>query len=283
MKPSSEEKAEALVTWRCAFTANALAGLFAAFAPSFGLVNFVSTSGSFVISRAAVLTSAIVLLGVLVPQRRHPRLWIARIAFALPALPVLVMYWFLDRDRATQGLPVELFAHPLAASVAFAALTPPRATISLLAIAAFSTENLLMFCANQRTAPIPGWQPWSNLLAACGLALLALYRAHRQRQEVAILAEAEQAKGLHRLLGAYRAVRDLVNTPLQTLWVSATLLATRYPEAREVTGSMVRSVERLNELNEVLTAEASTVEWPPGTEAFDSLTVLQTLRAKPGP
>jgi hypothetical protein len=119
-------------------------------------------------------------------------------------------------------------------------------------------------------------------MASCCLALLAVYRAHRQRYEVTILVEAEEARCLQRIVGVYRAVRDLVNTPLQTLWLSASLLATRHPDARDLTGRMERSVERLRELNQVLAAD-STVEWPPGTETIDPLAVLRTSRAKPGP
>jgi len=282
MKQRSQEKAEALITWRSAVTTSVLAGLFATLAPSFGLVNFAGTSGAFVVSRAIVVALSAVFLAVLFRQRGRPRLRVARWAFVLPTIPVLVMYWYLDRDRAAQGLPVELFARPLAASMAFAILTPPRPTISLVAIAIFTFENLVMFWAHRHNGPIQGWQPWSNLFAALGLVLLTLYRAHRQRQEVAILVEAEEARGLQRLVAAYRAVRDLVNTPLQTLWVSASLLSARYPDAAEVTAKMERSVQRLNELNDALSDDAPVVEWPPGAEAFDPLSVLRASRVKRG-
>jgi hypothetical protein len=150
----SAKEAEALVTWRCAVTTSALAVLLAAFGPSLGLLNLAATSRPFIISRATVILSALGLLGLLVAQRKHPRLWVMRTAFVLPAAPVLLMYSFVDLERTAQGLPVELFTRPLAASVAFAILTPPRAFMSLIAVAAFSVENQRLYRAAHR------WNLW---------------------------------------------------------------------------------------------------------------------------
>jgi hypothetical protein len=271
------------VTWRCAITTNVVILLQAALGPSVGIVNLAGTTRLFVIARATVLISTIGLLGLLVAQRKHPRLRTARLAFALPAAPVLVMYWFLEMERAAQELPVELFVRQVAASTAFAIATPPGATaLSLVAVGAFFAENLLLFWAAHRFHlwQIHAWQPWSGLLAAACLALLALYRSHRLRREVAMIVDMEQAKALRHILRVYLAVRDMVNTPLQTLRVSASLLATRYPEAKTLTGRVERAVGRLIELNRALAAEASATEWPSGAEAFDPTAVLRTARSR---
>jgi hypothetical protein len=113
------------------------------------------------------------------------------------------------------------------------------------------------------------------------MALLAVYRARRQQKDIATTVKLEQAEALQRLMRSYLAVRDLVNTPLQTLQTSAHLLAVRHPAAKEELAPMERAVERLKELNQLLADEASDVEWRSGTEAFDPVTVLRAGRSRP--
>jgi hypothetical protein len=221
--------------------------------------------------------------GYLIVDRRRPRLGLARVLFVLPAVPVVAMNWFLAGERAAQGLPMELFVREAVASAVYALAAPPRAIVSLLPIAAFTMESLLVYLRVRWSAEwsVPSWQPWTSLAYGGCMALLALYRAHRQRGEVATIVKLEEAGALQRLLRSHLAVRDLVNTPLQTLGISAHLLRARCPEAGEVIGSIERAVERLNELNQVLSEGASAIEWSPGTEGFDPVTILRSSRSKP--
>jgi hypothetical protein len=277
------EKAEALVTWRSAIAANALIAIIAALGPSSGILNLPGIHRPFVISRIVTIVLTIGLIGVLIPQRNAPRLSVVLALFALPTIPVLVMNWFLAGERAAQGLPVELFVREASASAVYALAAPPRAIVSLVPIAAFSAESLFAYWTAREShdVQLPPWQPWTSLLYSTCMALLAVYRARRQRRDIATTLKLEQAAALQRLLRSYLAVRDLVNTPLQTLRVSTHLLEVRYPAAKEVTGPMERAVELLNELNQLLADEASGMDWPPEMEAFDPVTVLRASRSKP--
>jgi hypothetical protein len=178
---------------------------------------------------------------------------------------------------------MELFVREAIASAVYAVAAPPRAIVSLVPIAAFTVEALLAYWTAHEShhGQMPPWQPWTSLFYGTCMALLAVYRARRQQQDVATTVKLERAAALQRLMRSYLAVRDLVNTPLQTLRVSAHLLEVRYPTAKEITGPMERAVERLNELNQLLADEASAFEWSPGTEAFDAVTVLRASRSKP--
>jgi hypothetical protein len=193
------------------------------------------------------------------------------------------MNWFLAGERAAQGLPVELFVREAIASAIYAVAAPPCAIVSLVPIAAFSAESLLVYWTARGAPPgqLPPWQPWTGLLYGACMALLAVYRARHQQRDVATTVKLEQAAALQRLMRSYLAVRDLVSTPLQTLRVSIHLLGLRYPAAKETTGPMERAVERLNELNHLLADEASGVESPPGAEGFDPVAVLRAGRSRP--
>jgi hypothetical protein len=193
------------------------------------------------------------------------------------------MNWYLAGERAAHGLPTELFVREAIASAVYALAAPPRVVVSLVPIAAFTMESLLVYLRVRWSAEwsVPSWQPWTSLAFGGCMALLALYRAHRQRGEVVTIVRLEQAGALQRILRSHLAVRDLVNTPLQTLRISTHLLATRCPEAGEVVGNIERAVERLNELNQLLSDGESTIESSPGTEGFDPVTILRSSRSKP--
>jgi hypothetical protein len=259
------EKAEALATWRSAITVNALVATSAALAPSTGILNLQGVERPFAIARTATMVLALGAIGVLIPQRNNPRTSVAQALFVLPAIPTLLMNWFLAGDRAAQGLPTELFVREAIASAILALATPPRVIVSLVPIAAFSVETLLVYWTARGSdhGQLPPWQPWTSL------------------REVATIVKLEQAAALRRLMRSYLAVRDLVNTPLQTLRVSAHLLGVRYPEAKDVTGTMERAVDRLGDLNQLLADETSTMDSPPGGEAFDPIAVLRASHSKP--
>ena len=55
-----------------------------------------------------------------------------------------------------------------------------------------------------------------------------------------VFSRLERTAALQRLVRAYLAVRDLINTPLQTLHIALPLLTTRCPAAREITDTMAR-------------------------------------------
>jgi len=277
------EKARALVTWRSATTTNALIAIAAAVGPSSGILSLAGTSRPFVISRVVTIALAVLATGLLIAERSHPRLPVVRLLFVLPAIPVLFMNWFLAPERVGQGLPMELFVREAIASAVYALAAPPEVILSVLPVAAFSMESLLVYGMARWSHPsqVPRFEPWTSLIYATGVTSLALYRARRQQREVATVVKLEQAAALRRLMRGYLAVRDLINTPLQTLRISAHLLATRCPGARQVTDSIERAVKRLDQLNDLLAEGASTVEWPPGSESFDPLAVLRASRSKP--
>jgi hypothetical protein len=276
---SAEEKAEALVTWRSAVTMSVLLAM----VTLVGILNAPQAEHPIVHVRIAGLVWALGLLGLLVYERERPKLRVSRIAFAVTPIPLFPTWWLVIGERSLHGLPLEAFVRQQVACMAYAMATPPAAATSLAMIGAFTVDSLiLLWWVGPHAHIVQGqpWQPWTIILYGSGAAVLALYRAHRQRQEVAAIVELERAAAFQRLMRTYLAVRDLVNTPLQTLRISAALLAKRCPGASELAATMERSVDRLDALNRILSADASTVEWPPGGESFDPMTLLRTSSPK---
>jgi hypothetical protein len=275
----AEEKAEALMTWRSAVTMSVLMAALALL----GALNSPLTEHAIVVVRIVGLVWALGLLGILVSERKNPSLWVARVSFAVTPIPAFPTWWLLIGERGVHGLPLEAFVRQEVACIVYAVATPPTAAISLVVVGAFTLDSLILLWwvgPHSHIVQTQPWQPWTIVLFGLSAAVLALHRAHCQRQEVAAIVELERAAAFQQLLRTYLAVRDLVNTPLQTLRISAALLAKRYPEASELTDTLERSVGRLDELNRILSADASTVEWPPGGESFDAMTLLRASSSK---
>jgi hypothetical protein len=272
---SQEHDAEAFVTWRSAVTIAALAASLTILSH----LNFPDViRRPLAISRLVTLGWESALLGILISQRRKPGLGASSVAFGLTAVPVLPMFWLIAHERTLRGLPLELFARENAAAIVFALTTPPSATVCLIVIAACTAQAVLSYWIGGFPISLATLrlEPWTSMLFGMFAAAVALYRARRQRREVALIVEAERSAALGRLMRAYLAVRDLVNTPLQTLGISLSLLTTRRPEDRQLHQAMERSVERLRELNRTLATERAAVAFRPGEESFDPIAVLRT-------
>ena len=83
-----------------------------------------------------------------------------------------------------------------------------------------------------------------------------------------------EARALERLAREQLALRDLANTPLQTLEIVVELLRRQHPEARELSDRMERSLVRLRELSRAISVHPG-VRWGPREESFDPLAVLE--------
>ena len=270
-------EAEALVTRRSAVTMS----VFIAVGCLLGILNSSVAERPLLLARVISVAWAIVSIAILAAGRKRPQLWTARAAFAAVPIPLFPTFWLLVAERTVHGLPFETFVRQELMCIVYGFATPPSAAISLVVIAAFTIDSLVLLWTIAPHSPllaVQGWQPWTILAFGLCAMVLALYGAHRQRKEVALIVEVEHVASLQRLVHAYLAVCDLMSTPLQTLKISLFLLGARCPGAREITSAMARSVDRLQELKGVLTTEASKVELKAGMESFDPLQVLQAPR-----
>jgi hypothetical protein len=271
MVAPGEREAEALLCWRAAFSLSALVTLF----PIFGFLDFPMAGRAVAVTRLVTLFWSLLLVGFLVAQRRRPRVVPSLLSFGLAPMPLLLSFWVTEEARNVRGLPIELFSRENFTSLLIAAMTPPLPAITLVAIAAFTAQNLLMYLAG----PVPlipevtRGEPWVGLMIGAASAVLALYRAARLRRDVALVAARERSKALERLTRSFLAVRDFANTPLQTLEVAVALLGKQCPGAGELVARMARSVARLRGLNQMLDGGREGIGEQ--KESFDAAEVIQ--------
>jgi hypothetical protein len=270
----TERDAEAIVTRRAAVTILVLSAII----PVYGYLDLPVVSLPVRISRLVAVGWALLFLGILLMKWQRPPLVFTRIVFGLAPIPLLPMFWLLAHERNARGLPLELFIRENVVSLLLAALTPPSATFTILLICAFTLQGIALYSVGG--IPIvraaENLQPWTSALIGLSAVGLALYRAHRQREEVRLIVARERATALERLTRSFLAIRDIANTPLQTLEVSLSLLTARHPEDRDLASTMQRSVVRLRDLNHVLASEAPELVGTAGEESFDPMKAIQT-------
>jgi hypothetical protein len=118
-------------------------------------------------------------------------------------------------------------------------------------------------------------EPWATLSFGA-FALVAL--VHRVRllrvERTATRAQAE-AEWLARLAAMCFAVKDLANTPLQTLRLSTALLRRRHPEEQAPLAKMDRALDRLDQLDRTLSQYHADAPFQEEAESFDALAVLE--------
>jgi hypothetical protein len=195
----------------------------------------------------------LVVLVVLVAARRRPKLRLGTAAFLINAAAVIASLWLTHPYYAAAPRPWRPFEANKLGALTVALLAPNR-WAGLLAIAgyvgsAFIQYNLYPGDAHERLSVT---EPWATIaygafsigLLAFRLRGLALARAvDRGRAEAVVL---------QRLARVSVTLRDLANTPLQTLTLSLAVLRTRCAELAPVLDRMERALLRLQALGKTL-------------------------------
>ncbi len=121
---------------------------------------------------------------------------------------------------------------------------------------------------------LPVGEPFAMVAFGAFALFLLAYRLRRHALEVELLKSHAEAVALEASAGRFLAIRDMANTPLQTLEINAALLAD-VSEARPYADRIRRSVARLREWHGMLDAESARVRWSPEQEGFDPVEVMK--------
>jgi hypothetical protein len=219
---------------------------------------------------------ALSLLAFLAASRRNPTVHFGSFAFLVNNAFIVLALWVSSCHLAVMAPAWVPFQEHKLAVLAVALLAPAEVWVGVVTIALYSGSALLKYAgfdaATRHRLPIG--EPWATLaFTVFALALLA-YRIRRIAVEQALVqanAEAALLEGMARRL---LALKDMANTPLQTLEADAAALA-ELPESRLHAQRIRRSLDRLREWHGMLVEEESTIDvWADGHESFDARRLL---------
>jgi hypothetical protein len=218
---------------------------------------------------------AAVLLAILVARRHERRVWVANLVFLVSAFTIVTALWFSNRFYAESGRAwVPFQANKL--GMLTVALLAPQLWVGLLSIGGYAgaaVAQLATFSAATQ-ARIALGEPWATIAIGAFAAVLFAYRLKRiavEREVVRAQTEkAAMADFARRLL----AIRDLANTPLQTIAFASASARIEHPEIATTLDRIDRAIADIKALDERLRAYERELTWMPGEESFDANDML---------
>lgn len=187
----------------------------------------------------------------------------SHLLFLLVLLPTVVMTWMVDDARAARGAFWVPYEPNKLSVLTLAIISPPGWPIGMIAILLFLGSAVLhhMMLADEIRARMSAGEPF-GIIAYSVFALVMLgfrQRAYTLRSELEH--ERSDKLTLERVARVSLALRDLANTPVQTLELVRQRLLTDDPQLLLQTERMGRALERLRRLNDILEPYQSSVIW----------------------
>jgi hypothetical protein len=183
--------------------------------------------------------------------------------FLLVLVPTAVMAWMVDDARAAQSAHWVPYEPSKLSALTLAIIAPPGWPIGMVAILMFVGSALVhhLLLANAFRERMWAGEPF-GILAYGLFALVVLgfkQRSYTLRGELEH--ERSEKLALERVARVAMALRDLANTPVQTLELVRQKLLTDAPQLGVQTEIMGRALERLRRLNDILAPYQSAVVW----------------------
>lgn len=213
----------------------------------------------------------VVLLGVLLAFRRRPPAWLGHVVFLINVASTLGAVWIVDNGFASSGRTWTPFQEYKLGMVTVAVIAPEAwvGVVSIAAYAAASIVQLAMFPASVITHLTLG-EPWATVAFATFAFVLLWYRLSRAAVELEHAITRQKLASTEHLAKILLAVRDLANTPLQTIAFAAETAREMHPDVGPVMDRVERALDRLRILDERLREHDSALTWTDGDESFDA-------------
>jgi hypothetical protein len=198
-------------------------------------------------------------------------------AFVAVLAPMIAYFWFNDSLRAAQHVCWVPFEGNKVALLTIGLLAPPSVAVGLSVMGAFTASALVHFAllpASVEGAMAAG-EPWTTL-AYGGIGLgLFVYRLHAIELEDKVRSAQAEAELMQEVALISLAIRDLTNTPVQTLEMLRSLLLRPGADLPSIERRISRVVDRLSDLNSLLSGYELAARRTENERALDSLNLLR--------
>jgi hypothetical protein len=141
------------------------------------------------------------------------------------------------------------------------AILAPELWVGLVGISAYALSSLFLLSTIDPHHAQSVGEPWATIGFVTFSAILLGYRLKQALLERKMLVERVRLEATARLANVLLAVRDLSNTPLQTIALAADLARTRHPDLAPIMDRIDRSIARMRDLDQTLRQHEHAVKW----------------------
>jgi hypothetical protein len=204
---------------------------------------------------------ALILLIVLVLKRKTPSVKWATIAYLVTTVSVVSVVMNTNLRFAISERNWVPFQENKLGSLA-AALVAPEFWAGLASILAYCLSGVLQFefLFPPEVKARVALEPWPLLAFGLGGVLALIYRFHRAHLTQELSRIQAQNAAIRRLAGIFLDIRDRMNTPLQVIELSVSLLRNSRQPTDQILDRIDRSVDSLKNINSVLVEHEKEIE-----------------------
>jgi hypothetical protein len=220
------------------------------------------------------------LLVLLLARRKQPSVTLGSAAFLVNTAAIVTALVVAAPHYAGSTKWVPFQANKLGALTV--PLLMPELWVGVLGVLAFSGSAVIQYglFAPEIRQRIPFGEPWASVAFGVFGLVLTAYRWRWLETERSLARAQAEAAALDRMAHTLLAVRDLSNTPLQTIQFIVGLLGEQHPELAPLLERMKGSLTALRDLNQILKSHESALRWRPEDASFDSITRIAPKRDK---
>lgn len=216
-------------------------------------------------------------------HRRPPRVAVGNLLFLLCLVPTGAMVWLIDEGRAMEGLRWVPYEPTKLSAVSLALMAPPTWWVGVVAILMFIGSGLVhqIVLSEVIRSRMASAEPW-GLIAYGVFALVLLFFQHRRHVlQRELEHERTERLALEKVADVALALRDLANTPTQTIELIRHELARHDERTAVLAGHMRRALDQLVRLSDLLARYAQAVTWTKRPTSFDAGTEAAALLRQP--
>jgi hypothetical protein len=200
-------------------------------------------------------------------------------AYLAVVLPLLLVFWIGEVVYLHSGRSFAPFFGTKLAML-LVALLAPTLRIGTFLLIGFAVETVpLWYLYNMgSSAHVSASEPWATMSFGALSLVMLLFRAHHDRVARAAEEERVRAQALEELAKVLLAIRDIANTPIQTLGAAVELLRIHGDGDPVVLDAMERALARLRLCTRPLAGYDEHVRWERIGGSLDVEQAIRTLR-----
>lgn len=200
-------------------------------------------------------------------------------AIYLTSITVILFAHSLTNYKLAQGnIRFDSFSGYKIVPFAVALLAPSPVWIGFLVIGVCAVMPAVLyytvFIGELRTL-LPAQDPWLSSVYAVAAFFVLFYRLKNLEIEREVNQMRAEQKAIGDIAHIFLGLRDLTNTPLQSIELTANLLGNHQLSPDEGAQFLESSLVQLRELSKILTSYEKDVDWQITGSSFDAVKMLQ--------